>query len=248
MNTETFIAEILARPAIWKSGHPRHKFKHVVKRLWEEIKIKFPDSEVGDLKKKWKNLRDTYNKELKKIPKPRSGDLPLNYEPAWKYFTLLGFLKDEYMPLAAESNLDEGDSVILDNEDNDDMSIEVINEVKSPCRASSPIEPSTSNSQNSKRRQNIQAQYLEIEKKKLKLLENDMSKNTSVDSERKSDDYHFLMSILPEMEKLPIIQKLRLRNKINKALLDEINVAMYGEPHGRYGDSTQPNHNNFNNE
>ncbi|XP_074036804.1 uncharacterized protein isoform X2 [Leptinotarsa decemlineata] len=47
MNTETFIAEILARPAIWKSGHPRHKFKHVVKRLWEEIKIKFPDSEAA---------------------------------------------------------------------------------------------------------------------------------------------------------------------------------------------------------
>ncbi|CAF4891141.1 unnamed protein product [Pieris macdunnoughi] len=61
---------------------------------------------------------------LKKIPKPRSGDSPSNYEPAWKYFTLLGFLKDEYMPLAAELNLDEEDSVIIDNEINDDMSIE----------------------------------------------------------------------------------------------------------------------------
>ncbi|CAF4891150.1 unnamed protein product [Pieris macdunnoughi] len=105
---------------------------------------------------------------LKKIPKPRSGDSPSNYEPAWKYFTLLGFLKDEYMPLAAELNLDEEDSVIIDNEINDDMSIEGINEVLSRSKnshASSPIEPSTSNSQNSKRRQNIQdirAQYLEI--------------------------------------------------------------------------------------
>lgn len=81
---------------------------------------------VGDLKKKWKNLKDTYSKELKKIPKPRSGDSLSNYEPDWKYFTLLGFLKDEYMPLAAESNLDEGDCVIIDNADNDDMSIEGI--------------------------------------------------------------------------------------------------------------------------
>nr|XP_023023324.1 uncharacterized protein LOC111511532 isoform X7 [Leptinotarsa decemlineata] len=193
---------------------------------------------VGDLKKKWNNLRDTYSKELKKIPKPHSGDSPSNYEPAGKYFTLLGFFKDEYMPLAAESNLDEGDSGIIDKEDNDDMSIEVINEVRSPSRASSPIEPSTSNSQNSKRRQNIQdnrAQYLEIEKKKVKLSENDMSKNKPVDSEKKSGDYHFLMSILPEMEKLPTIQKIRLRNKINQALLDEINVTMYGDPYGRYG-------------
>lgn len=65
---------------------------------------------------------------------------------------------------------------------------------------------------------------------------------------KKSDDYHFLMSILPEIEKLPIIQKIRLRNKINQALLDEINVTMYGEPYGRHGYSTQPNNNNFNNE
>lgn len=155
------------------------------------------------------------------------------------------------MPLAAESNLDEGDSVIIDNEDTDVMSNEGINELGSPSCASSSIEPTTSNSQNSKRRQSLQdirAEYLEIEKKKLKLLENDMSKNTPVDSEKKSDDYHFLMSILPEMEKLPTIQKIRLRNKINQALLDEINVTMYGEPYGRYGYSTQPNHNNFNDE
>lgn len=52
------------------------------------------------------------------------------------------------------------------------------------------------------------------------------------------------MSILPEMEKLPTIQKIRLRNKINQALLDEIDVTVYGEPYGRYGYSTQPNHNN----
>lgn len=56
------------------------------------------------------------------------------------------------------------------------------------------------------------------------------------------------LSILPEMEKLPTIQKIRLRNKINQPLLDEINVKMYEEPYGRYGYSTQPNHNNFNNE
>lgn len=54
------------------------------------------------------------------------------------------------MPLTAESNLDEEDSVIMDNEDNDDMSIELIHEVRSPpspTRTSSPIEPSTSSSQ-----------------------------------------------------------------------------------------------------
>lgn len=45
METEAFIAEILARPAIWKSSHPQHKFKNVVKKLWEEIKQQFLDSD-----------------------------------------------------------------------------------------------------------------------------------------------------------------------------------------------------------
>ncbi|CAK1585168.1 unnamed protein product [Parnassius mnemosyne] len=256
MNTEFFIAEILARPAIWKSGHPQHKFKNVMKKLWEEIKIKFSECEVSDLKKKWKNLRDTYSKELKKMPKSRSGDSSSNYEPAWKYFTLLGFLKDEYMPLTAESNLDEGDSeIIIDYGDDHDIAVEVLNEVRSPSpsRISSPIEPSTSSYQSSKKkRQNIQdirAEYLEIEKKKLKILENDISKNIPLDSEKKTDDYYFLMSILPEMEKLPPTQKLRLRNKINQALLEEITVTIYGEPYGRCCYSSQPNQlNNVNNE
>ncbi|CAH1966212.1 unnamed protein product [Acanthoscelides obtectus] len=248
MDAEAFITEILASPAIWKSGHPQHKHKHVVKRLWEEIKLKFPDSEVDDLKKKWKNLRDTYSKELRKMPKSS-----LNYEPSWKYFTLLGFLKDEYTHLTAESNLDEGDSEIIDNKDNDEISA-ILNEVKSPpspTRTSSPIEPSTSSTTYSKKkRQNVRdvrAQYLEVERKKLKILESYISRNTPVENEKKSDDYHFLMSILPEMEKLPTIQKIRLRNKINRALLDEISVTMYGEPYERY--STQPNQlNTFNNE
>lgn len=47
-------------------------------------------------KKKWKNLRDTYAKELKKIPKPRSGadaDNEPEYTGTWPYFESLSFLK-----------------------------------------------------------------------------------------------------------------------------------------------------------
>ncbi|CAK1549120.1 unnamed protein product [Leptosia nina] len=209
MDTETFIAEVLARPAIWKLSDPQHKYKHIVKRLWNEIKKKFPNSEVGDLKKKWKNLRDIYRKELKKIPKSRSGDPSLDYEPSWKYFSMLGFLKDECMPLIAESNMDEGDSEVAEN-GNNDITIEVINPLRSPSptRTSSPIEQSPSLSQSSRNKrqqqdlQDIRTQYLEV-RKKLKLLENDIAKTLSVDIEKKSDDYCFLMSILPEMEKLP---------------------------------------------
>lgn len=44
MNVEQFISEILSRPAIWMSKHPHHKYRHVVKKLWDEIKQQFPGS------------------------------------------------------------------------------------------------------------------------------------------------------------------------------------------------------------
>lgn len=162
------------------------------------------------------------------------------------------------MPLASESNLDENAPTVNEN---DDIYVDDFGGVSSPATplspalTSSPIEPSTSSGQDSTRKRqsvrDIRAEYLDIEKKKLKILEKESAKqHDSERQEKKSEDYHFLMSILPEMEKLPPMQKIRLRNKINQALLDEITVTMYGEPYGRYGYSTQPNqlNNNFNNE
>ncbi|XP_072944712.1 uncharacterized protein [Epargyreus clarus] len=234
MNTETFIAEILARPAIWQSYHPHYKYKHTAKKLWEEIKSKHPNTEVADLKKKWKNLRDTYSKELKKIHKSQSKASSSNSESTWKYFTLLQFLKDEYMPFLTESNLDE-DSNEMD--ENDDIPVEDLCEKTpspSPSCSSFPNDSFTITQPLKRKQQSIQdirAEYLEMERKKLKILEKDIYKDKRDDIQR-SDDYHFLMSILPEMEKLPPMQKLRLRNKINQALLDEMCIV-YGEPNRR---------------
>lgn len=43
MDVELFVSEIQARPAIWMSKHGAHKNKVVIKRLWAEIKEKFPE-------------------------------------------------------------------------------------------------------------------------------------------------------------------------------------------------------------
>lgn len=43
MDVELFVSEIQARPAIWMSKHGTHKNKVVIKRLWAEIKEKFPE-------------------------------------------------------------------------------------------------------------------------------------------------------------------------------------------------------------
>lgn len=64
-------------------------------------------------KKKWKNLRDTFSKELKKIPKPRSGtdaDNEPKYTGTWPHFEAMSFLKVVLKPRQTEGNIISKDS------------------------------------------------------------------------------------------------------------------------------------------
>lgn len=86
-------------------------------------------------------------------------------------------------------------------------------------------------------------QHLEIEREKLKLLEN-QSVRRNTDDVQKSQDYHFLMSFLPEIEKLALINKLQLRNKFNNALLEELNSACYS-PQSATDNLDTPNYSSY---
>jgi len=55
----------------------------------------------NEAKKKWRNLRDQYKKELKKVKKPKSGssqDGLEKYHGKWSYFVSIQFLKDVETP------------------------------------------------------------------------------------------------------------------------------------------------------
>lgn len=65
----------------------------------------------------------------------------------------------------------------------------------------------------------MREELLKIEQRKLQILEAEVAKAADF---MKSDNYQFLMSILPEMEKLPSVHKMRLRTKISQAVLDEL--------------------------
>ncbi|KAK1120078.1 hypothetical protein K0M31_012802 [Melipona bicolor] len=59
-----------------------------------------------EVRLKWRNLRDQFRRELKKMRKPRSkntGDPPIsNYRGKWMYFEMLLFLKDTMMQKKTE--------------------------------------------------------------------------------------------------------------------------------------------------
>ncbi|KAL0869456.1 hypothetical protein ABMA27_007689 [Loxostege sticticalis] len=211
-DTTRFIAEVHARPAIWQLKHPHHKFKNIVKMLWDEVHSQFPEFELSQLKKKWKNLKDTYRKELKKNPQMHTSDPNSTYKSQWHYFHDLDFLKDECRDLI------EGEE-----EEKSNASDSEIQENFADVATAILVSPSDSPTNQLE----FSSDYGEVERKRPRLTPRTAPRPNS---ERKSDDYHFLMSILPEMKKLHPIQKMRLRTKINQALMEEMTLAMYGDP------------------
>lgn len=79
-----------------------------------------------EVKKKWRNLRDQFAKELKKVHKPHPGDAPGEdegqYTGKWQYFTNLQFLRGIVAPRSTEGNvfhievLEESQTSLVDNE------------------------------------------------------------------------------------------------------------------------------------
>lgn len=214
------------------------------------------------LKKRWKNLKDSYRRELKKITVPRSGEADTDTTVKWKYFELLGFLKNEILHTCCDTNL------LLQEDNCDRESLTDIEESKflsspfgitttafeeiecilgspnnspssSPLPSSLPEYPSSSKQlidkkmheplisaeaarQFRKRKISIDTtETLETDKKRVRMLEIELLRNKT-QSDYKSDDYHFLMSILPQLETLPALQKMRVRNKINQAIIEEM--------------------------
>ncbi|XP_013198613.1 transcription factor Adf-1-like [Amyelois transitella] len=277
---EQIISAIFERRPIWNSKDVNHKNRRIINQLWEEIKNEL-NIEVTDLKKKWKNLKDHYRKELKKNPAPRSGDAGNVNQPSnWQYFSQLRFLQDEVVPNVTEGNLSRpevSNQISNDSFETEDISGENSQEDTTGHNEESsiyPQQPSTSSqeapvssqeastslqeistppreasaSQRSRKKRtanDIRTEFLELERKRIRLLENDLSnqsRNEASRNENKSDDYYFFMSLLPQMEKFTPFQKFRVRQKINQALLDELSVNESTYPSNEsymYGYSTQ---------
>ena len=184
------------------------------------------------LKKRWKHLKDQYRKELKKQPVSTSGaEAPAHFTSSWQYFQLMSFMKDELIPAETVGNLDNSE-----NDMQDTRSLSSINQddLDSEIQSSaSHVTPTSSSSSSRKRTANtLREDMLDLEKKKILLIEKRLSES-EIDRKLKTDeDYLFLMSILPTMKKLTDIQKLRFRGQINGWLLEAVTQNQYSYVYG----------------
>ncbi|KAF5298254.1 hypothetical protein FQR65_LT09765 [Abscondita terminalis] len=105
MNVESLINEIYKRMALWNQAHPDHHNRYILEKQWLEV-AEILGTTADAAKNKWKYLRDTFRKELAKIPKPKSGDAgTFTLESRWKYFKMLLYLRDQFTPRKSISNL-----------------------------------------------------------------------------------------------------------------------------------------------
>ena len=164
-------------------------------------------------KKKFKGLKDTFRKELKKVPKGRSGDAGLSadqYQSTWTHFKQLFFLKDQIIGRASSGNLSNVTQQELsetqDNE-NDADGFDLDPVLSEQSRMSSPSPSCSSSGSVTKARSTkrkisstcsfeLQQQMLEIEKEKLKALTNPASADDD------DDVKHFCLSLVPKIKKL----------------------------------------------
>lgn len=76
---------VRARPALWHRKHLRQRVQ-VAHRGWEEIRKAFKATDVASLKVRWKTLRDSFRREVKRM---EDGELTTS---SWPLFDRMSFL------------------------------------------------------------------------------------------------------------------------------------------------------------
>lgn len=76
---------VRARPALWHRKHLRQRVQ-VAHRGWEEIRKTFKANDVSSLKVRWKTLRDSFRREVKRM---EDGEI---IKSAWPLFDRMSFL------------------------------------------------------------------------------------------------------------------------------------------------------------
>ncbi|XP_043486093.1 uncharacterized protein LOC122513715 [Polistes fuscatus] len=220
INTEEFISEIEARPAIWELSSDDYTNKVTKKNAWEEVITKFcPEFERTSspernnialrFQRKWKSLRDCYSRELLKMKKEKG--TPANRR-RYRYYNQLSFLQTVVKPIS-----------VIENVENMTMSVK-----KEPEKLREMEASLKSRSRNKK---NISSDMKHLEENMKHLEEENLFASVAEklirercqETMEKDEDTLFVLSLVPELKKIPddfkLDVKCELLNVFKKARL-----------------------------
>ncbi|XP_075160529.1 uncharacterized protein LOC142233475 isoform X2 [Haematobia irritans] len=115
MDVFRLIEEVRARPALWDFSHPDNKSRTAVPKMWQEVAKSLKVVDAEQCKRKWKNIRDTYNALLKRrnqqIEKAKELGVynpQKDYGSKWLYFQSMEFLKNSGKRKRSTLDVEEG--------------------------------------------------------------------------------------------------------------------------------------------
>ncbi|XP_041978025.1 uncharacterized protein LOC121732268 [Aricia agestis] len=183
---------VMPRRYLWDLEDSNYKDKRMVAKGWNEVaeEMKMP---MQMIRNKWKNLRDMYNRELRKSPGLAS---PEEYKGRWKYFRSLSFLLKPWEPIETQYLHD-----VMDTSYDEDDKAFIIK-----------VGPGhVGNGDSSDRHDDDFDDDSEPQTKK-----------TKSDDDDDDYDIMFLKSLAPYMRSLSPVRKLQVRNQIQEIFLEKI--------------------------
>lgn len=190
----------------------------------------FPGSEA---KAKWKGLRDSFRRELKKMPSKSTNK---NWRSKWVYFDSMIFLKDVMKFKDKESFQRSSESLDSDDESKKQNGSQTtcgrLSEADEKKDSSTRTTRSKSKTIPRKKKRDIDSDYalMDAKKKKKRIkgenvevkdnLEEDLEEEDEDDDD--DDDLSFFKSLLPYIRRLPPLRKLQVRSQYQSILIDEM--------------------------
>lgn len=189
------------------------------------------------LKTKWKSIKDKYRKELKKIPKSKSGSdgSVASYKPTWKYFSMCGFLDNIFLPGSDSGNLDKRSSsspgysggtkrTVSDDTEHSDCDLEdddtesLSSSISSICaKPSTDVTLLRPYKKKKPTSIDIGSEMLNLERQKLSLIESGLKGKSEISDD---PDVQFLTSLVPYIKDLNAFDRLQVRQRIQQVVLD----------------------------
>ncbi|KAL1488948.1 hypothetical protein ABEB36_014732 [Hypothenemus hampei] len=190
LDVELFILEIESHPAIWDARDKNFSNRSEKRNAWEKICLKFisnfenknqaeKNEAAVNLQKRWKSIRDSYCRELKKQKKIKSGSAADNNKK-YVYFDILSFLS----PLQSTKPSELQENELGSFEENADDSIEITDNIR-------PTKCQT------RKRKFTEEQHL------FHVLAENIKKKSATSPEQDDPDKHFLFSLLKDFKSIP---------------------------------------------
>ncbi|PZC77191.1 uncharacterized protein LOC110377020 [Helicoverpa armigera] len=206
-NPVQLIDEIKKRPGLYKADHPTDREEKlalwkeigsVIYQGWEDFNKATAYDRVLQLQRKWRSLRDAYNRELR----ARRSGIRINRR-VYRYFKRMSFLGGFEGSLSADEELDE-DIMLEAQIPEEALNIETV-KVKKVKRE-----------KKKRKRESSEGSHQPTEELEMPMFPMEIAE-TETDSDRL-----FLLSFLPEMRQLPINIKMWVRAQIANVMQEAV--------------------------